>query len=110
MIEVQNISKSFDDKEVLTDISGVFNKGIPNLIIGASGTGKSVLLKCMVGLIEPDEGVVTYDGRDFTHADRRAKTDIRRGIGMLFQGSALFDSIRLPPTLSLLAKHLPNLT
>ena len=92
MIEVKNISKSFDDKDVLLDISGVFKKGIPNLIIGSSGTGKSVLLKCMVGLIDPDEGAVYYDGRDFTNSDRRARTEIRREIGMLFQGSALFDS------------------
>ncbi len=92
MIEVENISKSFDDKDVLYDISGVFDKGKPNLIIGSSGTGKSVLLKCMVGLIEPDIGRAIYDGRNFTASDQRAKTEIRREIGMLFQGSALFDS------------------
>ncbi len=92
MIEVKNISKSFGDKVVLADISGTFEKGKPNLIIGASGTGKSVLLKCIVGLIRPDEGTVTYDGRDFFAADRHTKTEIRREIGMLFQGGALFDS------------------
>ena len=92
MIEVQNISKSFDDKNILDNISSKFKQGIPNLIIGASGTGKSVLLKCMVGLHEPDEGSVFYHDRDFTHADRAGRTQIRREIGMLFQGSALFDS------------------
>ena len=92
MIEIENIKKSFDGKEVLKGISGVFEKGKTNLIIGASGTGKSVLLKCIVGLIKPDEGTVFYDKRDFTHANRNLKTDIRREIGMLFQGGALFDS------------------
>jgi phospholipid/cholesterol/gamma-HCH transport system ATP-binding protein len=92
MIEIENISKSFDDKQVLHNISGRFDQGKTNLIIGASGTGKTVLLKCIVGLIQPDEGNVFYDGRDFTHADRDLKTEIRREIGMLFQGGALFDS------------------
>ncbi|MDH5598154.1 MAG: ATP-binding cassette domain-containing protein, partial [Cyclobacteriaceae bacterium] len=92
MIEISHISKSFQDKQILFDISGSFLKGKPNLIIGASGTGKSVLLKCMVGLIIPDEGDIFYDNRNFTYADRALKTEIRREIGMLFQGSALFDS------------------
>lgn len=92
MIEIKNISKSFGEKEVLKDISGVFDKGKPNLIIGASGTGKSVLLKCIVGLIKPDKGEVVYDGRNFTAADINLKTEIRREMGMLFQGGALFDS------------------
>lgn len=92
MIEIQNISKTFDDKDVLIDISGTFKKGIPNLIIGSSGTGKSVLLKCIVGLLRPDGGNVLYDGRDFTKANRRLQIEIRREIGMLFQGGALFDS------------------
>jgi len=92
MIEIENISKSFDDKLVLDDISGRFEQGKTNLIIGASGTGKTVLLKCIVGLVKPDTGNVFYDGRDFTHADRDLKTEVRREIGMLFQGGALFDS------------------
>lgn len=92
MIEIQHISKAFDDKQILTDISGVFQKGKPNLIIGASGTGKSVLLKCIVGLAKPDTGEVFYDGRNFNHAERDLKIEIRREIGMLFQGGALFDS------------------
>ncbi|MEX2233400.1 MAG: ATP-binding cassette domain-containing protein [Cyclobacteriaceae bacterium] len=92
MIEVRHISKSFDNKIILTDVSGVFEKGKPNLIIGASGTGKSVLLKCIVGLIKPDAGTVIYDSRNFFEGDRTTKTEIRREIGMLFQGGALFDS------------------
>jgi phospholipid/cholesterol/gamma-HCH transport system ATP-binding protein len=92
MIRIQNISKSFNDKLILSEISGVFEKGKPNLIIGASGTGKSVLLKCIVGLIRPDQGQVSYDGRDFYGSDRDTKIEIRREIGMLFQGGALFDS------------------
>ena len=92
MIKIENISKSFGDKLVLDDISGEFYKGKPNLIIGASGTGKSVLLKCIVGLIPPDEGHVYFENHEFTGAHRDLKTEIRREIGMLFQGGALFDS------------------
>lgn len=92
MIEIQDIKKSFSGKEVLKGISGVFEEGKTNLIIGSSGTGKSVLLKCIVGLVQPDEGDVLFNGRDFTHANRKEKIEIRREIGMLFQGGALFDS------------------
>jgi phospholipid/cholesterol/gamma-HCH transport system ATP-binding protein len=92
MIEARHISKSFGDKVILTDVGGVFEKGRPSLIIGASGTGKSVLLKCIVGLVKPDVGEVIYDGRNFFEGDRNTKTEIRREIGMLFQGGALFDS------------------
>ena len=92
MIKIQNITKSFGDKVVLKDVSGIFEKGKPNLIIGASGTGKSVLLKCIVGLIRPNEGQVFYDGRDFYGSDRDTRIEVRREMGMLFQGGALFDS------------------
>lgn len=92
MIKINNISKSFSDKQVLSGISGEFEKGKTNLIIGSSGTGKSVLLKCIVGLIHPDTGSVYFDLRNFTEADKEMKSDIRREIGMLFQGGALFDS------------------
>lgn len=92
MIELQNISKSFGDRKILNNISGIFLKGKPNLIIGASGTGKSVLLKCIVEIVEPDEGSVLYDKRNFTVGDKALKVEIRREIGMLFQGGALFDS------------------
>ena len=92
MIKIKDISKSFSDKQVLAGISGEFEKGKTNLIIGSSGTGKSVLLKCIVGLIQPDTGSVFFDLRNFTEADKEMKSDIRREIGMLFQGGALFDS------------------
>tara|TARA_Y100000741_G_scaffold69651_1_gene50598 strand:+ start:426 stop:1169 length:744 start_codon:yes stop_codon:yes gene_type:complete len=92
MIEIKNINKSFNDKKVLHGINGKFEKGKTNLIIGASGTGKSVLLKCLVGLLSPDKGSVLFDGRNFTESNKTTTTQIRREIGMLFQGSALFDS------------------
>lgn len=93
MIEVINVSKSFGDVQVLDDINVNFKKGKVNLIIGQSGQGKSVLTKCIVGLHQPDAGVIKYDGRDFTAMDRKEKRSIRKEIGMLFQGSALFDSM-----------------
>ncbi len=92
MIEVQGISKTFNGKAVLQDVSGRFEDSNTSLIIGQSGHGKSVLLKCIVGLIKPDAGKVLYDGRDFISGDAETKRAIRREIGMLFQGSALFDS------------------
>jgi phospholipid/cholesterol/gamma-HCH transport system ATP-binding protein len=92
MIKINHITKLFGDKTVLHDISGEFEKGKCNLIIGSSGTGKSVLLKCIVGLLQPDKGNVFFDLRNFTEADKEMKSEIRREIGMLFQGAALFDS------------------
>ena len=92
MIEIQDIRKSYAGKEILLGINGVFEQGKTNLIIGASGTGKSVLLKCIVGLTKPDHGNVLYHGRDFTTGSKSLITDVRREIGMLFQGGALFDS------------------
>jgi phospholipid/cholesterol/gamma-HCH transport system ATP-binding protein len=92
MIKIKNISKSFGDKVILDSVSAEFEKGKTNLIIGSSGTGKSVLLKCIVGLLNPDKGNVFYDLRNFTEADKEMKSEIRREIGMLFQGGALFDS------------------
>jgi phospholipid/cholesterol/gamma-HCH transport system ATP-binding protein len=92
MIEVKNIHKTFDEKAVLSGISAVFKQGQTNLIIGASGTGKSVLLKTIVGIVPPDEGAVLYNERDFYRSDSETVRQIRREIGMLFQGGALFDS------------------
>lgn len=92
MIEIRNITKSFNGREVLRGVSAVFHPTINSLIIGASGTGKSVLLKCIVGLEQPDSGQVLYDGRDLFSSSRKQQREIRRDIGMLFQGSALFDS------------------
>lgn len=92
-IEIKNIKKRFGDKEVLKGISFVFEKGKVNMIIGASGSGKSVTLKCIVGLNKPDEGQVLFDGMDFYAAHYKQQKEIRQNIGMLFQGSALFDSM-----------------
>ena len=92
MIVLEDISKTFADKQVLFDVNAVFEKGKCNLIIGASGTGKSVLLKCIVGLVDPDNGKILFDERDFIYGDQKLKTEVRREIGMLFQGGALFDS------------------
>ncbi len=93
MIEVKNVSKSFGETQILFDVSAQFEKGQVNLIIGASGQGKSVLTKCIVGLHDPEVGHILYDDRDFTQMDRKERTEIRKEIGMLFQGSALFDSL-----------------
>lgn len=93
MIEVQNINKTFGDKHVLKGISTTFDQGKVNLIIGQSGSGKSVLTKCVIGLFHPDTGKVFFNGRDFTEMDRNSKKEVRKEIGMLFQGSALFDSM-----------------
>ena len=92
MIKINHISKAFGGKPIIQDISGEFEIGKTNLIIGSSGTGKSVLLKSIVGLLNPDAGNVFYDLRNFTEADKEMKAEIRREIGMLFQGGALFDS------------------
>jgi phospholipid/cholesterol/gamma-HCH transport system ATP-binding protein len=93
MIEIKDIYKSFSGNDVLQGISGVFQEGVTNLIIGGSGSGKTTLLKCMVGLHQPDSGSVLYDGRDFTPMTYEQRIDVRKEIGMLFQGSALFDSM-----------------
>lgn len=93
MIEVKNINKSFSEKQILFDVSVKLNPGKINLIIGASGSGKSVLTKCIVGLHEVDNGTIEYNGRDFTNMNFKQRKGIRKEIGMLFQGSALFDSL-----------------
>jgi len=93
MIEVRGLSKRFGRTQVLTDISADFQKGKVNQIIGKSGSGKSVLCKCIVGLFEPEEGEVLYDGRSFHHLEKEEKRQVRQEIGMLFQSSALFDSL-----------------
>lgn len=93
MIEIKDIHKSFGENEVLKGISGKFEEGITNLIIGGSGSGKTTLLKCMIGLHQPDQGTVYYDGREFTQLNFEQRIEIRKEIGMLFQGSALFDSM-----------------
>ena len=92
MIEVKNITKSFDEKTILHNVSATFYTGKTNLIIGQSGSGKTVLMKSIIGLIRPEEGEILYDGRDSMKMNSKQIKEIRKEIGMLFQGSALFDS------------------
>lgn len=91
MITVENINKHFAENQVLTDVSFVFESGKTNLIIGESGSGKTTLLKIMIGLLESDSGVVKYNERNFTEMNFKQKKNLRKEIGMLFQGGALFD-------------------
>ena len=93
MIEVNSLYKSFEEQDVLKGINAVFKNGKTNLIIGKSGAGKTVLLKCIVGLIEPDRGTICYDGRDIMSLDKKERLLMRQEIGMLFQNAALFDSM-----------------
>lgn len=93
MIEVKGVNKSFGDHHVLKNVDAQFHKGQVNIIIGQSGSGKTVLTKCMVGLHEVDSGHIFYDGRDFAGLSFKEKKSIRKDIGMLFQGGALFDSM-----------------
>lgn len=92
MIEVKNITKSFDGKTILHDVSATFHTGKTNLIIGQSGSGKTVLMKSLVGLIRPEKGEILYDGRDLLKMNESQTKSLHEEIGMLFQGSALFDS------------------
>lgn len=93
MIELIDINKSFGDKQVLFDINAQFKPGVPNLIIGASGGGKSVLMKSMVGLLQPESGKIKYEKTDILQLEYKELREIRKQIGMLFQGAALFDSM-----------------
>jgi len=110
MIEIHNIHKSFAGKKVLDGVSGVFETGKTNLLLGASGTGKSVLLKCIVGLVKPDLGSVTFDGTYFTNNKLDIRQEIRRKIGMLFQGSALFDSMNVEENVEFPLKMLTEMS
>lgn len=91
MIEVRNVTKSFDGKTILHSVDGCFEEGKTNLIIGQSGSGKTVLMKSIVGLVKPEEGEILYDGRDVMKMEAEQIKELRKEIGMLFQGSALFD-------------------
>lgn len=110
MIEVKNIYKSFENKDVLKNISKVFNKGETNLIIGRSGSGKTVLLKSIVGLHEVDSGHIFYDDRDFTSMGIKLRKKLRQEMGMVFQGGALFDSLTVEENVRFPLDMFSNLT
>ena len=93
MIEIQNISKKFGDKVVIDDISAQFKPGICNLIIGSSGSGKTVLVKCIVDLLKADKGEIIFDKMLLSKMDKDERKELRQNLGMLFQGNALFDSL-----------------
>lgn len=93
MIEIRDLTKTFEDKTVLHNVNAIFETGKTNLIIGQSGSGKTVLMKNLVGLLDPTKGKVLYDGRDFVTMSKRERVMMRREMGMVFQGSALFDSL-----------------
>lgn len=110
MIELKNISKSFGEHNVLKNVSAKFHKGKVNFIIGRSGSGKSVMTKCTVGLLEPDEGKVLFDGRDFTAMNQRRRKEVHKEIGMLFQGGALFDSMTVSENIKFPLKMFSEMT
>lgn len=110
MIEVKNLSKSFGDLEVLKDINFKFEENKVNLIIGESGSGKSVLTKCMVGLHTPEEGQVLFDGRSMIDLNLSERTEVRKEIGMLFQASALFDSLTVEENVMFPLKMFTNMS
>ena len=110
MIEVQNVNKSFGKNQVLFDVSAKFETGKVNMIIGQSGQGKSVLAKCIVGLHEVDEGNVLYDNRNFSKLEGDDRREIRKEIGMLFQGAALFDSMTVEKNVMFPLSMLTNMT
>ena len=95
MIIVENVNKSFGEKEILHDINLTFEKGKVNLVIGRSGSGKTVLMKCFIGLLTPTEGAIYYDKKDFHHLSFKEQKMLRTEMGVVFQGSALFDSLTI---------------
>lgn len=110
MIEAKNVSKWFDGVQILHDISAVFETGKTNLIIGQSGSGKTVFMKCLIGLMTPEEGEIIYDGRKFRSLNAEQKRQLRSEIGMLFQGSALFDNETVLGNVMFPLKMLSNLS
>lgn len=110
MIQLQNLTKSFGNVTVLHNISIEFLPGKLNYIIGASGCGKSVMMKCMVGLERPESGHIIYDGRDFLNLHTSELREVRREIGMLFQGTALFDSLTVEENVAFPLQMLSNST
>lgn len=110
MITVQNLNKWFGEKHVLDNINAEFKPGVANLVIGASGGGKSVLIKCMVGLLTPENGKILYGNQDFISLEYHQKQNLRQEIGMLFQNTALFDSLTVQENIEFPLRMFSNLT
>ena len=110
MIEVRNLHKSFETQQVLTDISCTFRPGCNNMIIGRSGSGKTVLMKCLIGLYRPDAGEILFDGRDVMSMTREEVRHMREEIGVLFQGAALFDSMTVADNVAFPLRMFSNMT
>lgn len=110
MIKVENIHKSFGSTQVLNGISSCFDKGKTNLIIGQSGSGKTVFLKCLLGLFQPDQGRIIYNNQDYSEMDEDQQTQLRQEMGMVFQGSALFDSMTVIENVMFPLRMFTNLT
>ncbi len=110
MIEIKNVKKSFGDKTILHGVSSVMETGKCNLIIGTSGSGKTVLMKCMIGLFKPEEGEILYDGRNMLDMNVEERKLLRQDVGMLFQGSALFDSMTVEKNIIFPLNMFTNLT
>ena len=108
MIEILNLEKSFGDSKVLKGVSSVFETGKTNLIIGQSGSGKTVLLKSLLGIHSPDAGTISFDGRIYSDLDTSEKRELRTEIGMVFQGSALFDSMTVSENVGFPLKMFTN--
>jgi len=110
VIRIENISKTFNGDKVVDDVSASFGQGKVNLVIGASGTGKSVLIKCIIGLLEPDSGSAFFDEDNFTQGTERLRQKIRQKVGMLFQNLALFDSKNIEENIQFPLDILTNMT
>lgn len=110
MIEVKNLKKSFNGRPVLKGISAIFEKGKTNMIIGQSGSGKTVFLKTILGLIEPDEGEISFDGRIWSQLSEKERAQIRKEMGVVFQGNALFDSYNIEENISFPLRMFTDMT
>ena len=110
MLEVKNLHKSFGDAHILKGISATFEKGKTSLVIGQSGSGKTVFIKCMIGLLIPEEGKISFDNRAFYRLKEKEKRQIRKEIGMVFQGSALYDSMTVEENVMFPLKMFTHLT
>lgn len=110
MIRAENLGITLGGRKILTDINASFLPGVPNLVIGASGSGKSVFLKCLVGLLTPQEGKIIYENNDFLSLDYEGKQELRKQIGMLFQNNALFDSLTVEENVEFPLKMFSNMS